>query len=227
MDIKTKKNILDVGCGTGVVTADIASLTAGHITGIDIDDKKLDIAKVAVPDHVDLLLGDALELPFRDNTFDLVVFSVVLPYVKDQQQAVDEMARVTERDGIVLATMEPDHAGELCYPEDKASPPRLEYMKEMGVDIATGRKLKYFFRKAGMKTEIGICDSSLYFVNRDSEENVKDFMKNYEINKEFCTKLGWTEQQTEEHLQEMIDIMKDDLGFRYTPAFYAIGRKQE
>jgi 2-polyprenyl-3-methyl-5-hydroxy-6-metoxy-1,4-benzoquinol methylase len=41
VNIGSKKKILDVGCGPGIVTTDIASLTDGCIIGIDIDDKKL------------------------------------------------------------------------------------------------------------------------------------------------------------------------------------------
>jgi ubiquinone/menaquinone biosynthesis C-methylase UbiE len=227
VNIQTKRNILDVGCGPGIVTVDIAALTTGHVTGIDVDDKKLAIAKTIVSDDICLLMADVLELPFKNNTFDLVVFSVVLPYVKDQQKAVNEMVRVTEENGIILATLEPDYAGELSYPEDGAHLPRLEYMKKMGVDITTGRKLKFLFRKAGLRAEIGVCDSSLHFINRDPEENVKEFLKNYSSNKEFYAKLGWTEQQIEEHLNKMMEIIKNDLGFRFTPAFYAIGKKQK
>ena len=46
VDLRNKKEILDVGCGTGAVTMDIAQSTKGNVTGIDIDLEKLDEAKI-------------------------------------------------------------------------------------------------------------------------------------------------------------------------------------
>ncbi|MBU7029279.1 MAG: class I SAM-dependent methyltransferase, partial [Theionarchaea archaeon] len=120
VDMQTRKNILDVGCGTGAVTEDIAALTEGRITGIDIDDRKLEYAKKELPGHVNLMVADVLNLPFKDNTFDLVAFSIVLTHIREQQKAVTEMTRVTQKNGIVLATMEPDYAGRVTYPEHEA-----------------------------------------------------------------------------------------------------------
>jgi len=225
VDIQNKKNILDVGCGTGTVTEDIASLTDGCITGIDIDDKKLEYAKTIIPDNVDLMMATVLDLPFKDSTFDLVVFSVILPYIKDQQKAVDEMARVTCKGGIVLATMVPDYADALYYPENRAHLSSLKYYEDMGIDIYTGRKLKYLFRKAGLKTEMGVCDVTLDFVNRGSEEQLKDFLDRFPSDKDLLSKIGWTEREIEEYKQEVVDLIQKNLLFAFFPAFYAIGRK--
>ena len=46
VDLKNKKNILDVGCGTGEITTDIAHQTSGQVTGVDIDvEKSFEICK--------------------------------------------------------------------------------------------------------------------------------------------------------------------------------------
>jgi ubiquinone/menaquinone biosynthesis C-methylase UbiE len=174
---------------------------------------------------VDLLRADVLELPFKDSTFDLVVFSVVLPYIKDQQKAVNEMARVTQKGGIVLATGEPDYSGALYYPENRAFLPFLKYHEDMGFDICTGRKLKYLFRKAGLKPEIGVCDCMLHFVNMDEQEQLKDYLDHFLEDKHILLKVGWTETQIEDYKQESIDLIQNGLSFFFVPAFYAIGRK--
>lgn len=225
IDIKTKKTILDVGCGTGAVTADIASLTDGHITGIDVDDKKLAFAKEAVPDHVDLLRADVLTLPFADNTFDLVTFSVVLTHIHPQQQAVNEMARVTKKGGIVLASMEPDYAGTLNYPKTTADPVFNKYFEGIGVEMKTGRKLRYLFGKAGLKTEIGLCSGILDSLKKDSEKQVENFLENFEKRKKPLLEHGWTDEQIEEWKQEMSGLIRDELIFSFCPCFYAIGKK--
>lgn len=225
VDIKSKETILDVGCGTGAITADIASKTKGTIIGIDIDGKKLEYAKVLVPRHVTLLRGNVLDLPFSNNTFDLVVFNIILMYIQDQERAVREMTRVTKKSGIVLATMEPDYAGELCYPENKARLHWLHYMEDKGLDIRAGRKLKYFFRRAGLTTEVGVCDITMGLINRDSKTQLKEFLECFPSTKALLLKVGWTNQEIEEYKQEGIEIMKNDLGFSFVPGFYAIGKK--
>ncbi len=141
MELKTKKNILDIGCGTGAIITDIASLTDGRITGIDIDKRKLEQARKAAShiSRITFVEADAMNLPFKDETFDLVVSSVVLMYIKDKQKAVTEMVRVTQKNGIVLATMEPDHAGTLQYPENELYPLFLKDLEELGADLCIGR----------------------------------------------------------------------------------------
>ena len=225
VDIQSKKNILDIGCGTGVITADIASLTEGEVTGIDIDDKKLEYAKGEVPDRVNLMIADVLHLPFRDCTFDLVVFSIVLTHIHEQQEAVNEMARVTQENGVVLATLEPDYAGMLSYPVSKAEPVFEKFMKESGIEMYTGRKLLYFFRKAGLKTEIGLFDSLSYYEKHDSETRVEEFLKTFERTEKLLRSDGWTDQEIEDHKQSELDLIKNDLAFSFCPCFYAIGRK--
>lgn len=120
VDLKNKKNILDVGCGTGAVTLDIAQSTNGQVTGIDIDSEKLEEARKVLYNipNIKLMEADVLDLPFEDETFDLVLFNVVLIYIKDQQKGMSEMARVIKKGGYVMATLEPDYASYISYPED-------------------------------------------------------------------------------------------------------------
>jgi hypothetical protein len=135
------------------------------------------------------------------------------------------MARVTKKNGIVLATYEPDYAGELNYPEDRAHTLYLQYLKDIDIDMCTGRKIKYLFRKAGLHTEVGICDITLDFVNKDTEEQLNNFLTQFPSYKKKLLKFRWTEQQIDAYKQEMINLIQDDLVFFFVPAFYAIGRK--
>lgn len=227
VDLKAKQNILDIGCGTGAITTDIASLTTGHITGIDIDRKKLEHAQRAVSciPRITLTEADVLNLPFQDEVFDLVVFSVVLMYVKDKEKAVCEMARVTQKHGIVLATMEPDHAGTLQYPENEFYPLFLKDLKELGADLSTGRKLKYFFGKAGLETEVGISTHDFDLMNQNSKEQLKEFMNRFWVTEKLFRKNGWTDDQIQEYKQKQIELIENGLYFFFLPVFYAIGKK--
>ena len=90
VDLANRERVLDVGCGTGAITVDLAEHTGGHVIGVDIDEAKLEEARKVlshVP-NVEFRNADAQDLPFDDGTFDLVVFNLVLIYVPDQQRAL-------------------------------------------------------------------------------------------------------------------------------------------
>lgn len=226
VDVKSKKRILDIGCGTGVITADIASLTEGEIIGIDINSENLKYAQKTVADcAVTLVNADTMTLPFKDNRFDLVVFSVVLIYVKDQQKALTEMARVTCKDGIVLATMEPDYAGAFFYPEDEMYPALLKKSEERSVDIHTGRKLRSLFSRAGLKTEIGMYTDIEKF-NDSTAEQLERFLSHFWYTEKSLLGIGWDTAQIKDYKQKHIELIEKNEGFGFMPALYAIGKKE-
>lgn len=229
IDIKSKKRILDAGCGTGAITADIASLTEGEVIGVDINGEHLDYARRTVADvdvEVTLINADIVHLPFKDNVFDLVVFTVVLTHVSQQQKAVQEMARVTKRDGIVLAAMEPDYAGAIFYPESEVYPLILEQSKERGLDLCTGRKLRFLFNNAGLKTEIGIFTDEIDSMNKDGKELRERYSDHFWYIEKLLLGMGWTEQEIEHYKNKQIELIENNLSFGFLPTFYAIGRKQ-
>lgn len=225
VDIAQRELILDVGCGTGVITADIASLTEAHVIGIDIDDLKLQYAKPLVSDHISIMRADVLHLPFTDETFDLVVFNIVLTHIGPQQEAVCEMVRVTQKGGIVLAALEPDYAGTIEYPVSKVSPVFSQAFTEAGVEMQTGRKLRYLFRKAGLEVEIGLYGEYLDFVNEDPTNQAERFLEEFERTRELLAKRGWTEGEIEDYKKEELELIRNNLTFSFIPCFHAIGRK--
>ena len=89
--------VLDLGAGTGVSTEELARSGAG-VVGVDISLGMLRAGKKARPETI-LLAGDALALPFADQTFDAVTISFALRNVLDTEAALREMARVTKPGG--------------------------------------------------------------------------------------------------------------------------------
>ncbi|MEE8535970.1 MAG: methyltransferase domain-containing protein [Kiloniellales bacterium] len=87
--------VLDVGCGTGVLAREAATAVGpeGRVTGLDINDGMLAVARRLAPE-IDWRQGDAAALPFEDGAFDAVVSQFVLMFVPDRQAAVAEMGRV-------------------------------------------------------------------------------------------------------------------------------------
>lgn len=228
VDLENRMRILDVGCGTGEVTRDISKLTRGDVVGIDIDQNKLEEAKGSLASilNIELVRADVQELPFEDESFDLVLFNIVLVYVPDQQLAVNEMARVTKRGGVVLATLEPDYATRVDYPEDPCTRLMLENMKSIGADVTTGRKLKTLFSRAGLKTEIGIDTETGYILVKDEGRFLEMFEEQFWVFEKLLKGEGWSDERIEGYRRERTELIKSGQNFTFTPCFYAIGRKQ-
>lgn len=227
IDLPSRMNILDAGCGTGAITRDMALQSKGKVTGLDIDSKKLDIAKGHLKDldNVELVEGDMQDLPFGDGEFDLIIFHIVLLYVKDKQRAVDECARVCNKGGLVVASLEPDYEARIIYPEDPFMEVQLKNARKLGADTRCGRKLKYLFKKAGLKTTIGLDQDTEYLHISSSEKKLKMFEDNWWIHEKMLKNECWERERIEEYHRHMSKLIKEGLLFDYPTAFYAIGEK--
>lgn len=151
--------ILDVGCGTGAITEEIARATRGRVVGVDIDPAMLGYAANWV-EGVEWAAGDAHCLPFAAGSFDAVVCNFLLLWTEDPGRAVREMARVVKEAGVVLATTEPDYGGRIDFPEDIALGPLMEEsLKREGAHPRIGRRLKSLFSAAALDVQVGVIAS--------------------------------------------------------------------
>ena len=98
--------VLDVGCGTGVLAREAIKLVGknGSVTGLDLSDSMLAVARDISPD-VDFRQGNTANLPFDDATFDAVVSSFLLMFVPDPVISVSEMWRVLRPDGRLVVSV--------------------------------------------------------------------------------------------------------------------------
>ncbi len=96
---------LDVGCGTGALTGTIFVACAPlRIDGVDAAAAFVAHARARIVDpRVQFAVADARSLPFASESFDTVVSALMLNFVPDPQQALDEMARVARRDAVLAA----------------------------------------------------------------------------------------------------------------------------
>jgi ubiquinone/menaquinone biosynthesis C-methylase UbiE len=101
--------VLEVGCGTGVLTRVLAALPAvERVVGVDIADALLDRARELAPD-IEFAQADARSLPFADERFDVVVFDSTFSHVPEPERAVAEAFRVLRPEGL-LAAFDGDYA---------------------------------------------------------------------------------------------------------------------
>lgn len=101
-------DLLDVGCGPGMLVRHLLDSRPGdfRITACDRSPAMIAAAGQRTGQRRDLRLSVARieDLPFPDASFDIVLATGVLEYV-DVRQALDELARVTRPDGLVVLTM--------------------------------------------------------------------------------------------------------------------------
>lgn len=101
------RKVLEVGVGVG--TDHLQFTKAGAIlTGIDITPKSIELTKKNLElhgHHSNLLVADAEDLPFEDNTFDVVYSFGVLHHIPNIQKAIDEIYRVLRTEGEAVITL--------------------------------------------------------------------------------------------------------------------------
>jgi len=112
--------LLDVGCGPGSITADLAELVApGEIIGLDRSEDVLEqaaeLAALRGIENATFVSGNIYDLDYDDDTFDVVHAHQVLQHLTDPVAALYEMRRVTKPGGIV-AVRDADFHGMSWFP---------------------------------------------------------------------------------------------------------------
>jgi len=222
---KDAKLILDVGCGSGIVTRDIARLTKGTVIAVDGSNDMLAVAKNVLNNHknIELCIGSGEMLPFCDNMFDLVTCNLLLMWVDNPQKVVNEMARVTKKGGKVLATLEPDYGGKLHWPENTLVDPIFagDAIRKKGGDPHIGRKLRYIFAKAGLKTKVGIGNTRIW----SCEEDKSYYLHSRDFYIKALRDAGLKEKDIDKWEYEYLKSLDEGVQLNFFPQFYAIGKK--
>ncbi|WP_353950097.1 methyltransferase domain-containing protein [Knoellia sp. S7-12] len=150
--------LLDVGCGPGTITLDLAEVvTPGRVVGIEPVEGPLVAAREEAARRGDATTrfeqADVFDLPFDDDSFDVVHAHQVLQHLTDPVRALVEMARVC-RPGGRVAARDADYAAMAWYPEV----PELDDWRSIYRDVArgngaepdAGRRLRGWARAAGL-----------------------------------------------------------------------------
>ena len=155
--LKPGLSVLDIGCGPGTITADLAARVApGPVAAVDQSADVLGVARTEVQrrglSNVSFETADVHRLDFSDGAFDVVHAHQVLQHVADPVAALGEMKRVCAPGGVVAAR-DADYAGFIWFPQL----PALDLWRELYQRAAranrgepdAGRRLLSWAQRAG------------------------------------------------------------------------------
>ena len=152
-DLRPGLDVLDVGCGPGTITSDLADRVApGRVVGVDRSAEVVAQALSSARANLRFETGDVYSLAYGDHSFDVVHAHQVLQHLSDPVAALREMRRVCRPDGVV-AVRDSDYAAFSWAPAD----PRLEAWLSMyravarsnGAEPDAGRYLLGWAQAAG------------------------------------------------------------------------------
>ena len=171
LNLKQGMKVADIGCGLGYLGWTYWKYFGenGSYTGVDISEKLIKEAeefseKWAENGKANFQVGDAYNLDFEDNSFDLVMCQTMLMHLDKPEKAITEMKRIVKPGGTIFC-MEPDnfsnslHAGFSSLPEltldEQLIMHKIHYHRLKGRiklkrgDYSIGNKLPLLFHQAG------------------------------------------------------------------------------
>jgi SAM-dependent methyltransferase len=213
--------VLDVGCGSGAVTSDLAALCPGTIIAVDADAAmaKRSASRLDGP----VLRADGGRLPFPDACFDVVVCNLVLLWARRPAQLVAEMARVVRPGGTVLASMEPDYGGKVHHPENPLVDMvfRGDGVARRGGDPHAGRQLRSHFVRAGLRTEVGLANIEV----PTTEQDLVLFRRNRTYYRRMLAEAGFTPAAVDGWEADYLAALEAGTQLNFLPIFWALGRR--
>jgi SAM-dependent methyltransferase len=149
---------LDLGCGIGITTMLLHKMNGGIglTVGVDQDPVLVDVAGQEYADAIlesklQFIRGDATDLEFEDESFDVVFARYLLVHLADPAVALREMVRVCKRGGFIII-QEPDLTiGYLCEPPNWAFDKMFILTNLLFPDGRIGRKLPRLLQEMGHK----------------------------------------------------------------------------
>jgi demethylmenaquinone methyltransferase / 2-methoxy-6-polyprenyl-1,4-benzoquinol methylase len=172
MQVQKGTKALDLCCGTADWTIALSKTVGseGHVVGLDFSKNMLSIGQEKIKalklNNIELIHGNAMDLPFEDNSFDYVTIGFGLRNVPDYIQVLKEMSRVVKPGGkvVCLETSQPTMLGfrQLYYFYFSYVMPVLgkvfaksynqySWLQESARDFPGQKELAQLFEKAGLE----------------------------------------------------------------------------
>jgi len=173
--LRTGQSVLDVGCGPGTITADLALLVApGEVVGLDAAPDVVAQARAhaegAGLTNLRFEVGDLYALPYPDEAFEVIHLHQVLQHLPDPAGALVALRRVLAPGGL-LAARDSDYAAFTWAPAD----PLLDRWRALyfavtahnGHDAAIGPRLLAHARAAGFE-DVAVSSSTWTFADPEA-----------------------------------------------------------
>ncbi|CAM5354346.1 hypothetical protein GCM10010329_40200 [Streptomyces spiroverticillatus] len=203
--------VLDVGCGPGTITADLAALVGpeGHVTGVDAASAILDQARATAAErgltNTDFAPADVHALDFPDDSFDVVHAHQVLQHVGDPVTALREMRRVCRPGGIVAAR-DSDYQAMTWYPEHPVLDGWLSLYRQVaranGGEPDAGRRLRSWALGAGF-TDVTSSAATWCYATEDELSWWTGLWADRTVASSYAVRATESGHATEEQLKEI------------------------
>ena len=191
--LKTKNptNILDIATGTADIAIELSQIEDSEIIGLDISEKMLDVGRQKVTDRnledkVSLISGDAEDLNFPNNSFDLISIGFGVRNFQNLDKGLSESHRVLRDDGtlIILETSVPQNfiikffyllfsrtfiplVGSVLSKDKKA----YKYLQKSAEEFPSGEKFIHILKSCGFKSveimPLMLGASSIYIAKKN------------------------------------------------------------
>lgn len=157
VSIARRRSVLDLGAGSGAVTAELVRRTSGTVVAID---RALSAMVDPAPfSGAFRIAADALCLPAASNSFDLVFCQYALLWIRPLEAVLAEIWRVLQHGGTLLA-IEPDYGGLIEYPASVAVRQIwLSALERAGADPLIGRHLPDLLARHGFAVRVDLLES--------------------------------------------------------------------
>lgn len=178
LQIDSDQRVLDLGCGSGVVTRELARYVhPASVKGLDLSQELIDRGEKAFlalnsdaselgrDSNISFQQGDAYSLPFSDKHFDLVYARLLFQHLSAPEKALAEILRVLKPGGRVCI-LDIDNDWSSMHPQPEAAMALrravINQQRLQGGDPTVGRKLGHYLKASGfssVKTDIRLVDS--------------------------------------------------------------------
>ncbi|MBS3056352.1 MAG: class I SAM-dependent methyltransferase [Candidatus Aenigmarchaeota archaeon] len=156
-DLKKTDVVLDIGCGSGVVTRKIARNVGCRTTGIDISEACINHAASKSREeqlkNIDFRVGSIENIPSSDGKFDVIIASHIIEHIRDTEKALEQIYKKLKNNGKVIITT-PNYASLWPIAEftfDKTLTEKGYSLHEQHITKFNMLKLKSLLRRTGFE----------------------------------------------------------------------------